>query len=130
MFEKTSTEKGIGAAEGRITFMVHDFFSEQPVKDAGAYFLRQVTHNWNDEDCVKIFKALVPAIEAAGPGTPLLINDTIVPEHGTTSRYQEHAFRQVDIMMLVALGAKQRTEKEFAELLARADARLKVRLCY
>jgi hypothetical protein len=130
MFEKTSFQQVLGTAKNRVSFMVHDFSQEQPVKDAGAYFLRQVTHNWSDEDCVKIFAAIVPALEAAGPRTPLLINDTIVPEHGTTSRYQEHAFRQVDIMMLVALGAKQRTEKEFAELLARADARLKVRLLH
>lgn len=65
-------------------------------------------------------------MEAAGPETPLLINDTIIPDHGTTSRYQEQLTRQVDIMMLVALRAKQRTEKQFGELLHRADARFKV----
>lgn len=104
-------------------FMQHNFFSPQPIKGAGAYLLRQITHNWSDDDCVKILRAIVPALE---PGTSLLINDTIMPEHGSLSRYEERNLRQVDIMMFVALGAKQRTIENFRDLLHAADPRLKV----
>lgn len=110
----------------RISFMQHNFFQVQPIAGAGAYFFRQVLHNWSDEDCVTILRSLVPAMEKCEPGTPLLINDTIVPEPGTVARFEEHGVRQVDLMMLVALGAKQRTEAEFKQLLERADERFQV----
>lgn len=120
---KSQNLRGI---EGRIAFMQHNFFEVQPVSGVGAYFIRQCLHNWSDEDCIKILKSLIPAMEKCEPGTPLLINDTILPEPGTTSRFEEHSLRQVDMMMLVALGAKQRTEAEFTELLKQADIRYRV----
>ncbi|KAF2180126.1 S-adenosyl-L-methionine-dependent methyltransferase [Zopfia rhizophila CBS 207.26] len=111
---------------GRISFMQHNFFTAQLVEDADAYFIRQCLHNWSDEQCVIILKALVPAMEKCRPGTPLLINDTIIPAHGTGKWFQEHGLRQMDMLMLVALGAKQRTEEEFRQLLERADERFEI----
>ncbi|KAI2615385.1 hypothetical protein GGR54DRAFT_642407 [Hypoxylon sp. NC1633] len=32
----------------RVRYMVHDFFTEQPVKGADVYFFRAVLHNWSD----------------------------------------------------------------------------------
>lgn len=111
---------------GRVTFMPHDFFTPQPVAGAAAYLLRYVTHNWSDEDCIRIFRALVPALEKSAPGTPLLINDVVLPALGEASRYHDNRMRQVDIMMMLVLGAKQRTEEQFRTLLYDADSRLKV----
>jgi hypothetical protein len=119
-------EKMIQDLDGRVTFQQHNFFDTQPVTDADAYFLRQCLHNNNDADCVKIIRAIVPALEQSKAGTPLLINDVIMPESGTTTRHEEHHLRQVDICMMVALGAKQRTEYEFEGLLRQADPRLKI----
>ncbi|KAF2473020.1 sterigmatocystin 8-O-methyltransferase precursor [Lindgomyces ingoldianus] len=110
----------------RVTFMKHDFFQTQPQLNAGAYFIRQVLHNWNDDDCVRILKAVVPALEKCNPNTPLLINETILPEPGTLSRYEEHSLRQVDMLVMVALGAKQRTQAEFQDLLHQADPCLEI----
>lgn len=106
--------------------MPHDFFSPQPVTGAAAYLLRYITHNWSDEDCIRIFRALVPALEKSPAGTPLLINDVVLPALGEASLYQENRMRQVDIMMMLVLGAKQRTEEEFGRLLSNADTRFKV----
>jgi hypothetical protein len=125
MFGQTRHQDTGPVAEGRVEFMQHDFFAPQPIHDAGAYLLRQITHNWSDAECIKIFRAIVPALESSSISTPLLINDTIVPQHRTTSRFAEHNLRQVDIMMHIALGAKQRTEEEFTQLLHEADTRLK-----
>lgn len=112
--------------ESRVRFMQHDFFQNQPVIDADVYFIRQCLLNWDDDHCVSILKALVPALERK-PGTPLLINDTILPEPGTRTRYEENSARQVDMLMFVALGAKQRTEEQFRRLFEMADKRFKVR---
>ncbi|KAF2259438.1 S-adenosyl-L-methionine-dependent methyltransferase [Lojkania enalia] len=110
----------------RVSFMQHDFFSEQPITDASAFFIRQCLHNWNDEDCVKIIRALVPALEKCKPGTPLLINDEILPMLNQKTKFEEHLLRQYDMCMFVVFGSKQRTEKEFEKLLKRADPRFKV----
>jgi len=112
--------------KGRITFMQHDFFTPQPVAHAGAFLVRQITHNWNDEECIKLLQNLIPALEKSVPGTPLLINDTVLPDLGEKMAYEEYGLRQLDIAMFVVLGAKQRSEKEFRTLLKQADRRFKL----
>jgi hypothetical protein len=47
----------------RVTFMAHDFFTEQPVKDADIYYFRWILHDWSDKYCIKILKALIPALK-------------------------------------------------------------------
>ncbi|KAF2728791.1 O-methyltransferas-like protein [Polyplosphaeria fusca] len=111
---------------GRVSFMQHNFFTAQPIACASAYLLRQVTHNWSDEDCIRIFRGIVPALEKSAPGTPLLVNDVVLPRAGEVGLYHERRLRQIDIMMMVALGAGQRSEGQFGELLRRADERLKI----
>jgi SAM-dependent methyltransferase len=119
-------KQDISDVESRVKFMQHDFFQPQSVTDADVYFIRQCLLNWDDDHCVTILKALVPALERK-PGTPLLINDTILPEPGTRTRYEENSARQVDMLMFVALGAKQRTEDELRRLFEFADRRFRVR---
>lgn len=109
--------------EGRVTFQQHNFLSPQPIHDASAFLLRQVLHNNNDEDSIKILRALVPALEKSGPKTPVLINDVILPESGTVSQFEEHLLRQVDISMMVIFGAKQRSQRDWDKLLKEADSR-------
>lgn len=76
----------------RVSFMTHDFFTEQPVKDADVYFFRWIFHNWADKYCVKILRALKPALK---PGAWLLIQDILLPEPATISCYQERKMRWV-----------------------------------
>lgn len=47
----------------RVSFMPHDFFSEQPVKGADVYFFRYILHNWSDKYAEPILKALIPALK-------------------------------------------------------------------
>jgi len=73
------------------------------------------------------FSSVVPGLESSPPGTPLLINDIILPEPGTVSRIWEREIRQADMVMLVSYGAKQRTRAEFESLLKEADKRYEIR---
>ncbi|KAF2192935.1 S-adenosyl-L-methionine-dependent methyltransferase [Zopfia rhizophila CBS 207.26] len=117
----------ISDLSNRVTFMQHSFFDPQPIDSAPAYILRQCTHNWSDDACIRIFKALVPALEKSKRGTPLLINDIVLPEPQSQAESQrQHRLRQVDIMMMGVLGSKQRTETEFWALLTAADPRFKI----
>ena len=63
----TITERGKkllpAQLEDRVSFVDHDFFSKQPVRDADIYFFRWVLHEWNDKYAVRILKALVPALK-------------------------------------------------------------------
>lgn len=74
----------------RVTFMTHDFFSEQPVKNADVFFFRWVFHNWGDQYCVKILQALIPALK---PGARVLIQDILLPEPGAMSIWPERKMR-------------------------------------
>ncbi|KAI0898699.1 O-methyltransferase [Annulohypoxylon nitens] len=112
--------------EGRVTFMQHDFFQPQTVHDVSAVLLRQVTHNWTDEQVVTIFKGIVPSLENSKSGTPLLINDTVLPEPGELSIYAERPLRNLDLVMFTCLGSKQRTRAQFETLLKEADERYNV----
>ena len=47
----------------RVTFVAHDMFTEQSVKDADVYYLRWFMHDWPDAHYVKILKALIPALK-------------------------------------------------------------------
>lgn len=111
----------------RVAYNQHSFFDPNPIKNASAFLIRQCTHNWADQDVVRIFKGFVSGLENSSPQTPLLINDIIIPEPGVLPRHEERKLRQVDMVMLVNCGAKQRTEAEFKALLTQADSRYKIR---
>jgi hypothetical protein len=123
---KQAQDQDLSDIEGRITWTEYDFFTPQPITNAGAFLMRQIIHNWDDDDAVRILKAVVPGLEKCAPGTPLLINEGITPKYASSSRFDEHVTRQVDLHMMFSFGAKQRTEAEFQTLLTRADPRLEV----
>jgi ubiquinone/menaquinone biosynthesis C-methylase UbiE len=76
----------------RVSFMSHDFWSEQPVKGADAYYFRWAFHDWSDSLCLKILRQLIPALKA---GARVLINDVCIPSPGKMSPYQEQRIRHV-----------------------------------
>ncbi|KAJ4356522.1 uncharacterized protein N0V89_004556 [Didymosphaeria variabile] len=47
----------------RVDFTAHDFFDEQPVKGADVYLLARIMLNWSEKYCLKILRALVPALK-------------------------------------------------------------------
>jgi hypothetical protein len=63
----------------QVTFMVHDFFEEQPVKNADVYYFRWIFHNWSDGYCLRIIRNLIPALK---PYSRTMINDACLPEPG------------------------------------------------
>ncbi|XXG99454.1 hypothetical protein Hte_005793 [Hypoxylon texense] len=128
--KKMVAQEEQAAVRDRIVFMQHDFFHPQPVRDISAVLLRQVTHNWTDEQVVTIFKGIIPALESSKPGTPFLINDTVMPEPGELFLYTERILRNLDLLMFTCLGAKQRTLAQFTALLKEADERYNVRNVY
>ena len=72
-------------ADGRLRFLAHDFFKEQPVKGADIYYLRWILHDWSDKYAANILRNLVPAL---GKGARVLISDLCIPPPCVLSPYR------------------------------------------
>jgi O-methyltransferase domain/IclR helix-turn-helix domain len=92
-----------------------DFFEAVPA-GADAYMLSHVVHDWPEERCLTILRNVRTAM---APDGRLLIAEMIVPPGD-----EPHPAKMQDMMMLVISGGMERTEEEYAELLARAGFRL------
>ena len=74
----------------RITFMRHDFFKPQPVKDADVYFFRATFHNWPEKYCIRILQNLIPALKK---GAKVIILDPHTPNPLTSQPWQDRQAR-------------------------------------
>lgn len=115
--------------ENRVKYQTQDFFEPQPADlRPTAYILSRVLHDWQDNECVRILKPLLPAMEKYG--TKLLIIERILPDKvGELPRSKEWHLRTTDILMYTLSGAKERDLKSFEILLKKADERLRVVDC-
>ncbi|KAK3488816.1 S-adenosyl-L-methionine-dependent methyltransferase [Neurospora hispaniola] len=102
----------------RIELMPHDFFQEQPTKDADVYFFRWIMHNYSTPYAIKLLKNLIPALK---PGARVIINDHCLLESGQENPWDETVMRRMDLVMLALLNAQERTEAEFRELFKAAS---------
>lgn len=118
----------------RVSFLPHDFFTTQPVKNAEVYFLRMILHNYSDKYCVKILHHLMPAMRKGPGGSKLLIADQVMqPMRGSSSwdsssegstgisARDENAMRFLDLQMLIMLNAKEREMVDWEALFRRAS---------
>ena len=107
----------LGEPADRLRPVAGDFFSTVP-EGADAYVLKQILHDWEDEPATRILRSCRTAMK---PGARLLILERMLPERATEDDLQP---LMVDLLMLVATGGRERTEREFRDLLAAADLRL------
>lgn len=106
---------GVVVPEG-IEKLPHDFFTEQPIKGARFYYLRQIIHDWPDDKCVEILKRLVAA---SGPESQILIDDMVLPDSGVPWEAAT-----VDLTMMASLGSRERTLTEWHALLDQAGLKI------
>ena len=100
--------------EGRCEFIGGDFFKEVPKGDL--YILKQVLHDWNDEQCVTILKNCARGMSANGR---VLVVEMVVPTDGRPSLAP-----LMDLNMMVMLPGKERTREEYQSLFSLAGLRL------
>jgi hypothetical protein len=99
--------------KGRVKFIEHDFFTEQPVKNADIYFIRRVFMEQTREQGVLILKSLLPAMKS---GARVLIQDAAVPDPGTCPLWIERRLRNSD-MLALAMGRDGQKEPEEWEMM-------------
>jgi O-methyltransferase domain len=102
---------GVGLS-ARCEVLCGDFFTSVPA-GCDAYILKHVLHDWDDARCETI---LSHCRDAMAPGGRVLVLEMVVPPPGVPS-----FVRLIDLEMLtVSSNGKERTEREFADLFAKA----------
>ena len=110
------SEQGVA---DRCELVEGDFFSSVPA-GGDVYVLKSVLHDWDDDRCVDILRTCRAAMDEAAR---VVIVELILPERMTPSAPMLSA-ALLDLIMLAYAGGRERTEAEFAQLLARAGLRL------
>ncbi|CAJ2502041.1 Uu.00g048940.m01.CDS01 [Anthostomella pinea] len=105
----------------RITFMAHDFFTEQTLS-ADVYYFRSIFHNWGDKHCVKILQNLIPALR---PGARIIIHERIRPGLENLNTTEARKAINLDIAMLQLLNSQEREMHEWPKLFRQADSRFR-----
>lgn len=105
-------ERGVSA---RVRLEAGDFFSAVPA-GADAYLLSHILHDWSEAQCLTI---LGNCRKAMKPSSRLLIVEMVLPPGDAP-----HPGKLLDIVMLAIPGGRERTEGEYAALLAKAGFRL------
>ncbi|KAK2809734.1 hypothetical protein FQN50_003579 [Emmonsiellopsis sp. PD_5] len=96
--------------------MRHDFFQPQPVKNATAYYLSNVLHDWPDKQALQILGHIR---DAMGEGSILFIHENTLPEE------RVNAFSAcTDWLMMAVFSSLERTEQQFRALLDEAGLEL------
>ncbi|KAI9036881.1 S-adenosyl-L-methionine-dependent methyltransferase [Aspergillus affinis] len=92
----------------RVERLAHDFWTPQPVMGATFYYLRNVLHDYPDEQCVKLLQLQRAAM---GPDSVLLVDELICPPAGAP-----RAFVDMDIAVMACLAAQERTQEQWEHL--------------
>jgi demethylsterigmatocystin 6-O-methyltransferase len=102
--------------ENGIELMPSDFWTEQPIKGARAYYMRKIMHDYPDEKCVAILKNITAAM---GQESVILIDEIILPNKGALWRAT-----QSDLVMMSCLAGMERSRKQWEELMEKAELRI------
>ncbi|KAJ5287828.1 hypothetical protein N7478_003514 [Penicillium angulare] len=94
----------------------YNFFDEQPVKEARAYYLRNVLHDWPDKQVVEILSRIR---EAMNSQSLLLVEERAMPEMNVPLMAAVG-----DMSMMVSFAAAERTKKEYESLFNQAGLQL------
>ena len=99
----------------RVRVLGGSFFDIVP-EGGDAYVLKNVIHDWPEDDPLKILSSVRTA---AGIGKHVLLVEFVIPRHG-----REFPGKWMDLQMLVCAAGRERTADEYGRLLERAGFRL------
>lgn len=99
----------------RVRIMPGSFFEAVP-PGADLYLLKNIIHDWPDEQAVSILRNVRAA---ARPGTTLVLVEGVIPDHD-----REFIAKWTDLEMLLGVAARERTEAEYRRLYEQAGFQL------
>ena len=105
---------GLGVGD-RVKFLAGDFFKTIP-SIGDAIVMKSIIHDWSDELSLTILGNCCKALPKTGT---LLLVERLMPEHpGVNDEHREKALS--DLNMLRGPGGRERTEREYVQLLHEA----------
>lgn len=99
----------------RVSITGGNFFEKVP-SGGDAYILSHIIHDWSEAQCLTILRNVRAAMT---PSSRLLIVEFVLPTGDTP-----HPGKVLDMVMLTLPGGTERTESEYADLLAKAGFKL------
>ncbi|KAJ0164647.1 Demethylsterigmatocystin 6-O-methyltransferase, partial [Colletotrichum tanaceti] len=97
-----------------VKLQVHDFYAEQPVKNAPIYWIRRCLHDYGDDDSVKILSRLSHAM---GSDSKVLVVEYVLqnppPSVGAMTDFG-----------MMNIGGKERTAADWEAVVARAGLKI------
>ncbi len=109
----TATLAAAGVS-GRAEFVAGDFFKTVPPGDG--MILKNVMHDWDDADCLRILKNCRKALPKGGR---LFIVERLMPKT-VKAVPEDRAVAFVDLHMLRGVGGAERTERQYRRLIRAA----------
>jgi hypothetical protein len=101
--------------KARCEVLSGDFFAAVP-SGSDAYLLSHIIHDWDERRCGALLRHCRRAMDTQGR---LLIVEAVLPAGDAP-----HPGKVLDLVMLTVPGGMERTEEEYAALLAKASFRL------
>ncbi|KAM0829727.1 hypothetical protein ACQ4PT_066701 [Festuca glaucescens] len=95
--------------DGIVEYITGDMMRSIPMVDV--VFLKNVLHDWNDEDCMEILRQCRKAIPKLGG--KVIIMDIVV---GSLSKSMYEAHVLSDLLMMVITAGKERDESEWCKI--------------
>ena len=102
--------------EDRVETAEGSFFDDVIPVGGDVYVLKNVIHDWMDDDAERILRNVR---SASGEGGHLVVIELVIPTHDRDS-----PVKWLDLDMFLSAAARERTADEYARLLERAGFRL------
>ena len=100
----------------RLSFVAGDMFVDVPAADT--YFIKTVMHDWDDERCVRLLANCRSRLQGEGR---IYGVDNVLPPMGDTGA---SGTKLLDMLMMLSLPGKERTEAEWQALYDAAGLRV------
>merc|ERR1739844_487766 len=118
-------DKMAGNQPGGIKFIRGDMFDRNTIPETDFVFMRNILHDWSDEDCQRILKNIHSILPDNGS---VLIAQYDVPDPGQAGKDDWHGF-QMDLNML-AIEGKERTDAQNRKMLEKAGFKVEEKISW
>lgn len=116
LFDQPHVVSAVTPEKGENLTTVGGSFFTDALPKADAYLLMNIIHDWPDAESIKILSAIRRDMPS---NARVLIIETVVP-----LTPEPHLAKELDIAMMALPGGMERTEAEYAALVAKAGLRL------
>ncbi|PHT87762.1 Trans-resveratrol di-O-methyltransferase [Capsicum annuum] len=100
-----------------VSYVGGDMFRFIPPADV--ILLESILHDWSDDYCIKILKKCKEALSSKENGGRLIIIDIVMDHNPDRKSYETQLF--MDMLMMVGVNEKERSEQEWVKLFSNAD---------